>query len=86
MEISTVKYIAKWVANLNGDIWVAFDMIKEILIYKTWVLRGKIEEGEEDISSLEDFSIRMTDILTALANKYDSKTKEILRKIPSMTW
>lgn len=55
MEKPTISYIAKRVANLNGDIRVAFDMIKEILIYKTRVLRVKIEEGEQDISKLDDF-------------------------------
>lgn len=60
-------------------------MIKEVLIYKLRNLRELINSGENDISKHEDFTVKIPDILTALKNKYESKTKEILRKIPSMT-
>lgn len=62
-------------------------MMKEVLISKLWQIREKIEQDSSiDISKDDEFIIKIGDILQALRWKYETKTKEILRKIPSMTW
>jgi len=44
IEEKSISYISKRVAQMNGDIRVAFDMLKEVLVYKLKNLRELIEQ------------------------------------------
>lgn len=65
--------IAKKVAKMNGDLRVAFDLLKSSFV----LLQRQIEERE-------DFKVRVTisEVAEVFKEKYGSKIPETLKKLP----
>jgi len=74
VEDTSVELIAQRVAKLNGDIRVAFNIMKAALSY---LLDG--------VPKLKVDEIRLTNayVQAAFQEKFGSKTKMILEKLPS---
>jgi hypothetical protein len=77
MEDKAMDIVSKRVSKMNGDVRVAFDVIKSCFT----MLFNKVRDSPTLLKDLEIF-VSMDMVLKVFAGKYESKLPKTLRFLP----